>query len=199
MSTIVWFFASVAAIASAGAVVLQRNPFVSAIALIGHFAALATLYLLLQADFVAAAQVIVYAGAVMVMFLFVIAYVGPRGEIAPQGGSSRRLQTWAALVAGCAILVEIALAVGRAGLDSPASTTDSFGSPQNVGTLFFTRYVGAFEIVSLLLLVAAVAAVVLGAGPRPSRVSEVGARADEEARRRASAELVASLQEEQGA
>jgi NADH-quinone oxidoreductase subunit J len=197
VSTIVWFFASVAAIASAGAVVLQRNPFVSAIALIGHFAALATLYLLLQADFVAAAQVIVYAGAVMVMFLFVIAYVGPRGEAVPQGGSPRRLQTWAALVAGGAILVEVALAVGRAGLDSPASTSDSFGSPQNVGTLFFTRYVGAFEIVSLLLLVAAVAAVVLGAGPRPARVSEATSRDDGDARRRASAELVASLRQEE--
>jgi NADH-quinone oxidoreductase subunit J len=196
VSTIVWFIASVAAIASAGAVVLQRNPFVSAIALIGHFAALATLYLLLQADFVAAAQVIVYAGAVMVMFLFVIAFVGPRGEVAPQSGSPRRLQTWAALVAGVAILVEVALAVGRAGLDTPASTSDSFGSPQNVGTLFFTRYVGAFELVSLLLLVAAVAAVVLGAGPRPPRVSPSTASAQDEVRRRASAELVSSLQED---
>ena len=53
----------------------------SALALLGNLASLATMYLLLQADFVAAAQVIVYAGAVMVMFLFVIAYVGPRGEL----------------------------------------------------------------------------------------------------------------------
>jgi len=193
VTTIVWFIASVAAIASAGAVVLQRNPFVSAIALIGHFAALATLYLLLQSDFVAAAQVIVYAGAVMVMFLFVIAYVGPRGEVAT--GRPRRAQTFFALLAGAAILVEVAFAIGRSSLDSAASVHHDFGSPQAIGELFFTRYIGAFEIVSLLLLVAAIAAVVLGAGPRPPRVREDADGAvipAGEERRRASAALIAS-------
>ena len=82
MATVVWFVASAAAIVSALAVILQRNPFISAIALLGNLASLATLYVLLQSDFVAAAQIIVYAGAVMVMFLFVIAYIGPRGELA---------------------------------------------------------------------------------------------------------------------
>ena len=66
VATVVWFVASAAAIASAFAVILQRNPFISAIALLGNLASLATLYVLLQSDFVAAAQIIVYAGAVMV-------------------------------------------------------------------------------------------------------------------------------------
>ena len=83
--------------------ILQRNPFISAIALLGNLASLATLYMLLQSDFVAAAQIIVYAGAVMVMFLFVIAYIGPRGELrrhdtAGRGRSwsaaSRRVRSW---------------------------------------------------------------------------------------------------------
>ena len=60
--------------------------------------------------------------------------------------------------------------IGRSGLDSAAAVEDNFGSPQTVGQLFLTTYVGAFELVSLLLLVAAIAAVVLGAGPRPMRV-----------------------------
>ncbi len=78
--------------------ILQRNPFISAIALLGNLASLATLYILLQSDFVAVAQVIVYAGAVMVMFLFVIAYIGPRGELATE-----HRRPWQILVASIAV------------------------------------------------------------------------------------------------
>jgi NADH:ubiquinone oxidoreductase subunit 6 (subunit J) len=168
MATVVWFFAAGGAIVSALAVIVQRNPFISAIALLGNLASLAMMYVLLQSDFVAAAQVIVYAGAVMVMFLFVIAYIGPRGELAEE--HRRPWQVAVATIATSAILVEIALVVGRSGFDAPASVSEQFGSPQAVGQLFLTTYVGAFELVSLLLLVAAIAAVVLGAGPRPMRV-----------------------------
>jgi NADH:ubiquinone oxidoreductase subunit 6 (subunit J) len=168
MATVVWFFAAGGAIVSALAVIVQRNPFISAIALLGNLASLAMMYVLLQSDFVAAAQVIVYAGAVMVMFLFVIAYIGPRGELAEE--HRRPWQVAVATIATSAILVEIALVVGRSGFDAPASVSEQFGSPQAVGQLFLTTYVGAFELVSLLLLVAAIAAVVLGAGPRPVRV-----------------------------
>ena len=77
---IVWMVAAGACIGSGIAVVSFSNPFYSALALIGNLGSLAVLYLLLSAEFVAAAQVLVYAGAVMVMFLFVIAYVGPRTE-----------------------------------------------------------------------------------------------------------------------
>ena len=77
---LVWFAAAAACLGSGVAVVSFVNPFYSAIALIGNLGSLAVLYLLLSAEFVAAAQVLVYAGAVMVMFLFVIAYVDPRME-----------------------------------------------------------------------------------------------------------------------
>jgi NADH-quinone oxidoreductase subunit J len=168
VGSVVFFLASGAAIATALGVVLQKNPFVSAICLIGHLASLATLYILLQADFVAAAQVIVYAGAVMVMFLFVIAYIGPRAEV-PEGRRTA-WQAAAATIAGALILVEVALVFGRTAFDSPATPSAGFGSPQKLGQVLLTTYVGAFEIVSLLLLIGAIAAVVLGAGPRPSRV-----------------------------
>ena len=69
------------AIGSAIAVVVQRNPFLAALSLILHLASLAALYLVLQGDFVAVAQLLVYAGAVMVMFLFVIAYLGDRADL----------------------------------------------------------------------------------------------------------------------
>src|SRR5215475_6229697 len=82
----VWVVAAFACIASALGVVTVRNPFYSALALIGNLAALAVLYLLLGGEFVAAAQVLVYGGAVMVMFLFVIAYLGDKTDQAPWAG-----------------------------------------------------------------------------------------------------------------
>src|SRR5436853_2897243 len=93
---VVWIVAAFACLGSAIAVVSFTNPFFSALALIGNLGALAVLYLLLSAEFVAAAQVLVYAGAVMVMFLFVIAYLGgradapwARGPTWQQGGAGR--------------------------------------------------------------------------------------------------------------
>ena len=81
-----WIGAAFACIASALAVVTFRNPFFSALALIGNLASLAVLYLLLGGEFVAAGQVLVYGGAVMVMFLFVIAYLGDKTDEAPWAG-----------------------------------------------------------------------------------------------------------------
>src|ERR1700745_393498 len=92
------------------AVVLVSDPFFSALALIGNLGSLAVLYLLLSSEFVAAAQVLVYAGAVMVMFLCVIAYVGPRQESPWAGGPS--WQGVASVLAAGALLVEIIVVVG---------------------------------------------------------------------------------------
>jgi NADH-quinone oxidoreductase subunit J len=91
-------------------VISFSNPFHSALALIGNLASLAVMYLLLSAEFVAAAQVLVYAGAVVVMFLFVIAYVGPRRELPWSGGQS--WQTFAAVCAAGRPDVEIVVAIG---------------------------------------------------------------------------------------
>src|SRR5207245_3396725 len=83
---VVWVGAAFACLGSGLAVVTFRSPFYSALALIGNLGSLAVLYLLLSAEFVAAAQVLVYAGAVMVMFLFVIAYIGHKFETPWAGG-----------------------------------------------------------------------------------------------------------------
>jgi NADH-quinone oxidoreductase subunit J len=99
----IWVVAAAACLGSGLAVVTFRNPFFSALALIGNLGSLAVLFLLASAEFLAAAQVLVYAGAVMVMFLFVIAYLGDRSESAFGGGPS-----WVqigALVAAAALLV----------------------------------------------------------------------------------------------
>ena len=164
----VWFVAAFACIASALAVVSFRNPFFAALALIGNLASLAVLYLLLGGEFVAAGQVLVYGGAVMVMFLFVIAYLGDRTEESPwTGGPSWQLV--GAVAAGGAILVEVIIVVGlKAGdaLNDEKQITRAFGSPRRIGELFLTDHLLAFEVTSIVLLVAAVGGVVLGSHAR---------------------------------
>jgi NADH:ubiquinone oxidoreductase subunit 6 (subunit J) len=169
---IVWFGAVFACLGSAVGVVSFSNPFYSALALIGNLGSLAVLYLLLSAEFVAAAQVLVYAGAVMVMFLFVIAYLGGRADAPWAGGPT--VQTAGAIAAAAAILVEIIVVVGlKAGgrLSHEAQITGSLGSPADVGRLFLTDHLLAFEITSIVLLVAAVGGVILGSH---ARVAEPG-------------------------
>jgi len=164
---IVWVVAGFACLASGIAVVTFSNPFYSALALIGNLGSLAVLYLLLSAEFVAAAQVLVYAGAVMVMFLFVIAYVGPRQETPWAGGPS--WQTVGAILAAASIFVEIIVAIGlKAGgrLRHSEHVNATFGTPGWIGRLFLTDHLLAFEITSIVLLVAAVGGVILGSHAR---------------------------------
>jgi NADH-quinone oxidoreductase subunit J len=163
----VWVIAAFACLASGAAVVSFSNPFFSALALIGNLGSLAVLYLLVSAEFVAAAQVLVYAGAVMVMFLFVIAYVGPRVETPWSSGPS--WQTLGAVLAAGALMVEVVVVVSlqaSGSLAQSGSVDPSFGSPAWIGRLFLTDHLLAFEITSVVLLVAAVGGVILGSHSR---------------------------------
>jgi NADH-quinone oxidoreductase subunit J len=160
---IVWVAAAAALLSSGIAVVLFSNPFFSALALIANLASLAVLYLLLAAEFVAAAQVLVYAGAVVVMFLFVIAYLGGRADAPWAGGPT--LQAVGAVVAAGAIAVEIVVVVAlKAGerLSRPEAIREAFGSPREIGRLFLSDHLLAFEVTAVVLLVAAIGGVVLG-------------------------------------
>jgi NADH:ubiquinone oxidoreductase subunit 6 (subunit J) len=169
----VWVVAAFACVSSALGVVTFRNPFYSALALIGNLGSLAVLYLLLGGEFVAAGQVLVYGGAVMVMFLFVIAYLGDKtGEAPWAGGPSWQLV--ATCLAAGAILVEVIVAIGLAtggALSSSARISRSFGSPESIGRLFLTDQLLAFEVTSIVLLIAAVGGVVLGSHARASEAT----------------------------
>ena len=107
---IVWVAAAFTCLGTGVAVVSFSNPFYSALSLIGNLASLAVMYLLLSAEFVAAAQVLVYAGAVMVMFLFVIAYLGGRADAPWHGGPS--WQTVGAVGGAGASFVEGVVVIG---------------------------------------------------------------------------------------
>jgi NADH-quinone oxidoreductase subunit J len=175
---LVWVVAGFSCLAAGVAVISFSNPFYSALALIGNLASLAVMYLLLSAEFVAAAQVLVYAGAVVVMFLFVIAYVGPRQETPWSGGPG--WQTICAVGAAGALLVEIVVAIGlQAG--GSLSHTDAvgadFGTPAWIGRVFLVDHLFAFEITSVVLLVAAVGGVILGSHTRRLEPGHVDAEA----------------------
>ncbi len=174
MSTLFFFLAAFGAIGGAVGVIVLRDPFFSVLALVAHLLSLAVLFLLLRAEFVAAAQVVVYAGAVMVLYVFVVAYVGDsgrslsarlRGAGGGQNGSSLRL---GGAVLGGAVLLELLIALLGSGLKAIegygagyAPGPHSYGTPAYIGNLLLTHFLLAFEIASFLLLIAAVGGVVL--------------------------------------
>jgi NADH-quinone oxidoreductase subunit J len=165
---IVWIAAALALLASGIAVVLFANPFFSALALIGNLASLAVLYLLLAGEFVAGAQVIVYAGAIVIMFVFVLAYLGGRADAPWAGGPT--LQNVVAIAAAAAIALEVIVVIALKAGDELSDTAEiggSFGSPAQIGELFLSDHLLAFEVTSIVLLVAAVGGVILG-GALPS-------------------------------
>jgi NADH-quinone oxidoreductase subunit J len=161
-SQVFFFVAAAGAIGGAAGVVLLRNPFFSVLALVAHLLSLSVLFLLLRAEFLAAAQVVVYAGAVMVLYVFVVAYIGGVDE--PLGNDQTGVAKVGPLFA-LALLVEICLAVLGSGLSAVdshgAKIGPGFGSPGEIGRLLLERFLLAFEAASFLLLVAAVGAVVL--------------------------------------
>jgi NADH:ubiquinone oxidoreductase subunit 6 (subunit J) len=162
VSAVLFFLAAILALTGAIGVVVLRNPFYAVLALVVHLIALAALFLLLRAEFVAAAQVVVYAGAVMVLYVFVVAYIGGGDEpLSRTGGALKVLGPVFAL----ALAVELCIAVlgsalkGISGKGAPY--VPGFGTPSHIGRLFLTKYLFPFEAASLLLLVAAIGAVVL--------------------------------------
>ena len=160
---VIWLLAAGACVATGLRVITAANPFSSALSLIGNLASLAVLFLLASGEFVAAAQILVYAGAVMVMFLFVIAYLGGRAD-APWAGGTRLIQTASVIAAASLLAVVFVALMLNAGdrLSNEASVTAAFGSPAEVGRVFLTDHLLAFEITSIVLLIAAVGGVVLG-------------------------------------
>ena len=161
-SQVLFFIAAIGALTGAIGVVMVRNPFYAVLALVCHLISLAALFLLLRAQFVAAAQVVVYAGAVMVLYVFVVAYVGDGDEPLHRPGGA--LRVLAPLFGGC-LAIELFFAVLGTALKGIATTgarfSIVFGTPRQIGTAFLTTYLYPFEVASLLLMVAAIGAVVL--------------------------------------
>ncbi len=173
MVQIAFFLGAIGAVGGALAVVALRNPFYSVLALVVHLVSLAGLFLLLYAQFVAAAQVVVYAGAVMVLYVFVAAYVGAVDEPIWEPIPGQR---FLAPLLAAALFVELSIAIlgtGLSALDTEGPTVHGvFGTPAEIGKLLLERFLVVFEATSMLLLVAAVGAIVLAGRRRHPEGSE---------------------------
>jgi NADH-quinone oxidoreductase subunit J len=164
----IFIIAALIAIAASLLMVTRKNPIHSALWMIVTFVAMAIIYLLLNAQFIAVAQVMVYAGAIMMLILFVIMLVhmekGPEGEESKKAGAAKTK------VAGALITVILLVEVlfgslffqmsGRTG-DYPTEMVNNVGNVKTVGSLLYGQYLFPFEIASLLLLVGIVGAVVI--------------------------------------
>jgi NADH:ubiquinone oxidoreductase subunit 6 (subunit J) len=164
MAELIFFLAAFATLAGAAGIIYFDNPFYSVLSLVTHLLSLAALFLLLRSEFLAAAQVVIYAGAVMVLYVFVVAYIGQAEPLGSPASPSLRLVS--VLFAG-ALFIELTIALlgsGLSAIDSEGAAVGAgpgFGSPAQVGELLLTRFLLPFEVASVLLLIAAVGAVVL--------------------------------------
>lgn len=154
-------------LASAGAigcgvlVVTLKNAFRAAVALIGTLLSVAVLFLLQAAPFVAFVQVIVYAGAIVTLFLFMLAYLGERVQGSPDRLARYQVFSWIVVLALGAMGVIVLLATALPGIGEEPRPADDIGSPQAIGDSFLREHLLPFEATSLVLLVAAVGAVLL--------------------------------------
>jgi NADH-quinone oxidoreductase subunit J len=152
------------AIVSALGMLISQNAIYSALFLVLNFATVAVFFLLLNAPFIAVAQVSVYTGAIMVLFLFVIMLLG-----AERAGKIQAIQ-WQrplAITLAFILLIEAGfILLGQRGVISPVTgqLPEGFGSPAQVGTILFNSYLLPFEVTSVLLLVAMIGAIVLTKG-----------------------------------
>ncbi len=161
--TLFYLFASVA-IGASILVVAQRNPIYSVLLLIASFGALSGLYVLLDAPFVAVIQIIVYAGAIMVLFLFVVMLLNAPHEETEADSRKHVLLRAGPMrfgaVLAMALVAELAWALA-AGAESGAFGAGSVSSVAAIGRLLFTTYAFQFEVTSILILVAMLGAVLM--------------------------------------
>jgi len=159
-----YVFAAVAVVASL-LVIAQRNPIYSVLLLIASFGALSGLYVLLDAPFVAVTQIVVYAGAIMVLFLFVVMLLNAPHEETDYDETVHPLRRPGPMRFGAALavalVVELLWALTKGGGETGAFPGAAVSSVRTIGRSLFTNYAFAFEVTSVLILVAMVGAVVL--------------------------------------
>jgi NADH-quinone oxidoreductase subunit J len=166
---IVFYFFSAVVVLSAGAVITVRNPIHAALFLVLAFFSSAALWLLLEAEFLAIALVLVYVGAVMVLFLFVVMMLDINTAVLREG-FARFLPVGALVAVGTIVVMTMAVGGDYFGLDkvaAPARMAADVSNTRMLGEQLYTVYVYPFEIASVILLVAIVAAIALTLRRRP--------------------------------
>jgi NADH-quinone oxidoreductase subunit J len=158
---ILFYLLAAGALCTAVMMVLHRNPVMSAIFLIGNFFCIAALYLLLQAQFLAVIQVVIYTGAIMVLVLFVIMLLNLGDEEKLAERFSKRAVVGSVLVVGLALELVVLLGFGPPQPPVAPEQAGTVGLISTIGDALFGRFLLPFEITSVLLLAAIVGAVIL--------------------------------------
>jgi NADH-quinone oxidoreductase subunit J len=167
ITEILFYFLSVVVLLSAVMVIASRNPVYSVLWLIVTFFSISGHYLLLNAQFLAVVNIIVYAGAIMVLFLYVLMLMDIRKESEPAKNKWMKL---AGTIAGGSLLVVLIAALRGADARVAQVNEGNIGLIENLGRVLFTEYVVPFEIASILFLSAMVGAVVIGKRDKEQRV-----------------------------
>ncbi len=165
MAWVIFSILSLLCVGSVAAMIISRNQAHNALFLVLAFASLGGVFGLLNAPFVAVVQVIIYAGAIMVLFIFAIMMINLREGLPPERKKAVRVF---AIALGGVLLVELMLVARKALVPGSPGGPAGAGEPSGIGRLLFTDYLFPFEITSLLLVAALVGAMALSSKKEPS-------------------------------
>lgn len=175
IETLAFFLFAGLAIGCALSVVLQKNPLYSAISLIGVFLSLASIYVTLASPFIAAVQILVYAGAIMVLVVFVIMLLNIEADIL----TTKRLKSLTTIgaimglaLAAQALFIFYAVTTGSRN-NQPSTPAPTMGFTENIGKSLFTEYLLPFEVTGLLLLMAIVGAMMMSRRLLPQKLEQI--------------------------
>lgn len=158
MAHFLFFLLAIICIGSVLGMIISRDQAYNALFLIVAFVCMGGLFALLEAPFIAAVQIIIYAGAIMILFIFVVMMINLRKGVEPE---KKRWIVYFAVVVAAVLIVELVLTVKGALEPISSAALANLGSPTDLGRLLFTKYLYPFEITSILIIAALVGAIVL--------------------------------------
>jgi NADH-quinone oxidoreductase subunit J len=158
MAYFLFFLLAIVSIAAVLGMIISKDQAYNALFLIVAFVCMGGLFALLEAPFIAAVQIIIYAGAIMILFIFVVMMINLKKGLGPE---KKKWTMYFAVAIAVVLVVELALTVKDALEPISSTAAESFGSPTDLGRLLFTKYLYPFEITSILIIAALVGAIVL--------------------------------------
>jgi NADH-quinone oxidoreductase subunit J len=158
MAQFLFFLLAIVSIASVLGMIISKDQAYNALFLILAFVCMGGLFALLDAPFIAAVQIIIYAGAIMILFIFVVMMINLKKGLGPE---KKRWTMYFAVVVAVFLVLELVFTVKGALEPINSAALESLGSPTDLGRLLFTKYLYPFEITSILIIAALVGAIVL--------------------------------------
>jgi len=158
MAYFLFFLLAIVSVAAVLGMIISKNQAHNALYIILAFVCMAGLFALLDAPFIAVVQIIIYAGAIMVLFIFVIMMINIKKGIPPE---RKRWTIFLAVLIGAVLIIELIFAFQGAFFPAPTAASEGLANPSSLGQLLFTEYLYPFEITSILIIAALVGSIVL--------------------------------------